>query len=110
MAVAEGDLTQEEELFELIPFAAGCGSQLALGAQGAAVLDEVLTDGAHVCGNTAVQPRVVSRLRCPSKSRGDVQGQAITDHLCGEQPPDVVRGEADWTPGVLQLGVGGELV
>jgi hypothetical protein len=61
VAVAEGDLAQQEMLFELAPLVAGSSALLGAVAQLAAVLDERFVGGDEVLGGT--QPLATSDIR-----------------------------------------------
>jgi hypothetical protein len=110
LAVAQGDLAEQEVLLELIPLLAGCGTHLPERPQGAAAFDEELVRGDHLLGKHRGVAAGRVEVQVAQQRGGDVQRQAAGDHLGGEQPPEIVRREPDRPPGLGQTGVRGELV
>jgi hypothetical protein len=94
-AVAEGDLAEQEVLFELGPLVAGGGALLGAVAQLAATFDEGFVGGDEVFGEDGGVAAGGVEAEVAEQGRGDVQREADADEFGGEQAPEVVRGESD---------------
>lgn len=104
VAVAEGDLAEQEVLFELGPLVAGGGALLGAVAQRAAVLDERFVGGDEVFGEHRGVAAGGVETEVTEQGRGDVQREACADEFGGEQAAEVVRGEPDRLAVVVRSG------
>jgi hypothetical protein len=108
VAVAEGDLAEQEVLFELGSLVAGGSALLGAVAQLATVLDERFVGGDEVLGEHRGVAAGGVEAEVAEQGRGDVQREAGADELGGEQAPEVVRGEPDGFAVIGEAGpVGG---
>ena len=98
VAVAEGDLAQQEVLFELGPLFAAGRAQLRVLALLAAAFDEGFVGGDEVLGEHGGVAAGGVEAEVAEQGRGDVQGEPGADEFRGEQAAEVVWGEPHGLP------------
>ncbi|MFF2431192.1 hypothetical protein [Streptomyces mirabilis] len=107
-AGAEFDLALVEVLLEVTPLLVSGSAVLRRGPLGPATVEEFGVVGDDVLVEDCDVAAGGLDIEVAEQGRADVNGQAIVDQVGGEQPADVVRGEADlgelWVCGDQGLG------